>query len=219
MWVLQSLVAPRGVSWLWLLHHMGCHGCGCYAVWGVAVAVAVPHGVLWLQLLCYVGCCGCGCCTMWGVAIAVFVQCAVLGHRLCAMWGVVVMVVAPQGVSWSLHHVQCHGIAAIAPRAVLQLWCCSCSHCAACDVAVVGGRGWLCVHWQGRWEVGGGRVLCSEVEKKNKTTYNLRINIFVFLNLCEFASWCVHVPLPWTLPDPDHMVTPSLYHMVSILSP
>ncbi len=214
------------VSWLWSLslHRVGV-AVTCCTVWGVVVTVVAPCRVSWLRLLCHVGCHGCGCCAVWGVAVAVFVQCAVSGCCLCATCGVVVAVVALWGVLWSLHCVQCHsccvawGVAAIVPCAVSQLWCCSCSRCAVCDVAVVEGRGWPCVYRQGRWEVGGGRVLRSEVEKKNKTTYNLRINIFVFLNLCEFVSWCVHAPLPWMLPDPNRVVTPSLYHVVSILSP
>jgi hypothetical protein len=103
-----------------------------------------------------------------------------------------------------LHHAQCCScsviVAAIVLRVVLQSWEGEVGH-----VSV--GKG------GGRWKVG---ACCTVRWKRKKNYIQSQINIFVFLNLCEFASWCTHMPLP---SNPDHMVTPGLYHMVSILSP
>jgi hypothetical protein len=67
--------------------------------------------------------------------------------------------------------------------------------CAVCGVAVMGGRGWPCIHQQGRWKVG---ECCAGKEKKN-----------------TFICKLVCTPL---LPDSSHgetltSITWFLYHL------
>jgi len=156
-------------------------------MWGITVTVVVPCMVshcghcatcgVKSPSLCHIWCCSCGHCAIWGVTVIAPHGVSQLLHHVgchscCTVWGVVV--IAPHAVSWLLHHMGCCGCCAawgvivVAPCPVLQSQYHSCSHCAVCGVAVMGGRGWPCVRWRGRWEVEGRSVLHSEVEKKKK---------------------------------------------------
>src|SRR6266851_9139295 len=108
--VMVVVVAPHGVSWLWLLCRVGCRGCGCCATWGVVVAVAVLRRVLWLWLLHHVGCCHCRLCAVCSVGSPSLRHVGCCGHGCCTAGGVVV----------------------VAPCAMSRC----CGHCTACSVAV-----------------------------------------------------------------------------------
>jgi hypothetical protein len=197
--VAVTVVAPRGVLRSLLLRHMGCRRCGYCTARGVAVAVVAPRGVSPSRLLRRVGRRRRGLCAARGVTsqslcrawyhVAVVMLCAVSGRRLCATCGVAVTVVAPRGVSWSLHRTQCRGccaawgVAAIVPRAV-STRCHSCSHCAVCGIAVVGARGWPCVRRQERWwKVGE----CCTVRWKRKKSQNKYIYFLGCLRVCKLV--------------------------------